>query len=75
MVEIKISVTSGTNLEFNHLLHHPCWGKNLLDFYLHRMIDLDTLCIKSYHMNCHKDSDETQMIPVGRFLDFVTGVD
>ena len=46
-------MASGTDLEFNHRVHHPNWGKNLLNFYLYRIIDLDTVRIKSYHMHCH----------------------
>ena len=52
-VEIEIATASGTNLEFNHLEHHPDRGKNLLKFYLHRIIDFDTIRIKSYHMDWH----------------------
>ena len=61
----------GTNLEFNHLVHRPYWGKNLLMFYLSRIIDLDTARIKWYHMSCHNHPGQS----FERFLDFVTGLD
>jgi hypothetical protein len=38
------------------------------------MIHLDTLRIKSYHIECHNYCDEGSITAIWHFLDFVTGV-
>ena len=48
--------------------------KNLLKFYLCRIIDLDTVHIKSYHMHCHNRLAEYRIQALEHSLDFVTGV-
>ena len=68
-------MASGTNLEFNHRVHHPNRGKNLLNFYLWRIIHIDTVRIKSYHTNCHNILEINRMTALGLLLDFVTSVD
>lgn len=50
-------------------------GKNLLKFYLFRIIHIDTTRIKSYNMQCHMHLDESRINPFGLSLDFMTSGD